>query len=179
MKKVIKDFLLRKRFFKKGVKVLKNKKGFSLIEIMVGLGLLVIIGGIASTQYANYTTKAKNGTVNASLRAIESAVGVCIADGTTAVATCLNSTVNNSITEKKGFRINVKVAAPNTCFYVVEDDTAIGTSWTVPANLTAGKVFGRVGFTTTTGRKPAASVDKDARAAVATKLATGCAAGDH
>ena len=41
MKKTIKDFLLKKRFFKKGVKVLKNKKGFSLMEVLIALGLLL------------------------------------------------------------------------------------------------------------------------------------------
>ena len=49
-------------------------KGFSLIEIMVALGLLVVVGGIATTQYANYTERAKK------IGAIEKAMGVCIVD---------------------------------------------------------------------------------------------------
>ena len=99
MKKTITNFLLN-RFFK-NVKILKNKKGFSLIEIMVGLGLLVIIGGIATTQYANYTDRAKTGAINATMDAITKAVGVCMAAENDATK-CLNdATVNNSIQAKK------------------------------------------------------------------------------
>ena len=103
MKKIITNYLL-KRFFK-NVKILKNKKGFSLIEIMVGLGLLVIIGGIATTQYGNYTERAKKGSVTATLTAISNAVGVCIAVGDTATTDCLSDDVNGSLVTKPGVAV--------------------------------------------------------------------------
>ena len=172
--------MIIKKFFNKGVKFLKNKKGFSLIEIMVGLGLLIIIGGIASTQYRNFTEQAKKGVVNASLRAIETAVGLCILDGTTAVTNCLNRTVNNSIIEKKGFRIGVwnNTTLSNVCFYVVESDSNAN-HYTVPSNIPLGKMFGRVGFKRATGEKPTISLYRDARIATNANRASGCVAGDH
>ena len=175
MKKIITDYLL-KRFFK-NVKILKNKKGFSLIEIMVGLGLLVIIGGIATTQYANYTTRAKTGAVNATLRSIERAVGVCVVDGQVALTECMKPHVNNTIIGKKGFGIGIKTAAPNTCFYVVEDATGT-TGYTVPTAIPVGKIFGRSAFVTATGRKVTPSIDHAADTAAGTET-TGCASGEH
>ena len=47
MKQKIKAFLLKKRFFKQGLKALKNKKGFSLLEVLVAVGIIGIISAIA------------------------------------------------------------------------------------------------------------------------------------
>ena len=55
MKKTIKDFLFKRRF-----KLLKNKKGFSLIEVLVAVGIIAIISAIAVPQFtANRNEAAK------------------------------------------------------------------------------------------------------------------------
>ena len=53
MKKIT-AFLLKKIFFKKGIKVLKNKKGFSLLEVLIGVTIIGIVGAIALPRFANY-----------------------------------------------------------------------------------------------------------------------------
>ena len=46
MKNTIKNFLLKKR-----IKILKSKKGFSLLEVLVAVGIIAIISAIAVPQY--------------------------------------------------------------------------------------------------------------------------------
>ena len=59
---MIKNFL-----FKKRVKILRNNKGVSLIEIMVGIGLLSIVAVIAVPQFQAYQREAKYGVLKSML----------------------------------------------------------------------------------------------------------------
>ena len=54
MKQLIKDFFTKKRF----KNVLKNNKGFSLLEVLVGVAIIGIISAIAVPVYQNYTRHA-------------------------------------------------------------------------------------------------------------------------
>ena len=49
MKQTIKNFLLKKR-----IKMLKSKKGFSLLEVLVAVGIIAIIGAIAYPSFDDY-----------------------------------------------------------------------------------------------------------------------------
>ena len=51
--KTIKNFLLKKR-----IKVLKSKKGFSLIEVLIGVTIIGIISAIAVPRFKNYRDSA-------------------------------------------------------------------------------------------------------------------------
>ena len=177
MKKTIKDFLLRKGFLKKGVKVLKNKKGLSLIEIMVVLGLLVIIGGIATTQYADYTTRAKKGAINATMNAITKAVGVCLAAGDTPTI-CLDDDVKGSISANDGLQISHTNDDDNTCYYIVPDASFVTGD---TDKIKKDAVYGVVKFVTATGKRLANATTEDAdnsreadTAAAIRTISTGC-----
>lgn len=58
MKNKIKNFL-----FKKRVKILRNNKGLSLIEIMVALGLIGILAAVAVPQFQSYQRDVKYGVL--------------------------------------------------------------------------------------------------------------------
>lgn len=81
MKQTIKDFLLRKRFFKKGIKVLKNKKGFSLMEVLIAVAIIGIISGIAVPQFIAQKNNAAKVASDTSAGNIAKAFKNCIALG--------------------------------------------------------------------------------------------------
>ena len=73
MKKKIKDFLMKRRF-----KPLKNKKGFSLVEILVAVSIIGIIGAIAYPQFQDYRANASKVAGDTSIGNIERAFQNCI-----------------------------------------------------------------------------------------------------
>ena len=73
MKQKIKDFLLQRRF-----KVLKNKKGFSLVEVLVAVSIIGIIGAIAYPQFQDYRANASKVAGDTSIGNIERAFLNCI-----------------------------------------------------------------------------------------------------
>ena len=74
MKKRIKDFFLKRR-----LKVLKNKKGFSLIEVLVAVGLIGIITAIAVPQFQDYREQTGLVAGNTSVSNIAKAYQNCMA----------------------------------------------------------------------------------------------------
>lgn len=79
MKQKIKDFLLRKRFLKKGVKVLKNKKGFSLLEVLIGVAIIGIVSAIAVPQFISQKNNAAKVASDTSAGNIAKAFKTCLA----------------------------------------------------------------------------------------------------
>ena len=78
MKQKIKDFFFKKIFFRKGVKVLKNKKGFSLLEVLVAVAIIGIITAIAVPQYTANRTEASKVAGMTSIANIQKARQNCL-----------------------------------------------------------------------------------------------------
>ena len=151
---------------------IKNNKGFSLIEIMVALGLLVVIGGIAVPQYNEYRKTARTRAVDATIGQVEQAVGACIAVGT-AIATCLgakdattNNFVNNTLKPQTGIAIVRKTAGTGataeTCYYGIETKIA------APTKINAAEMYGRINFLSAGGTRKGIEKAKEASTAIAT-----------
>lgn len=57
-------------------KILKNKKGFTLVELMVVVAILGILVAVAVPVYSSVTENAEKNTCAANIRTIESAIVV-------------------------------------------------------------------------------------------------------
>ncbi len=73
MKKTIKNFLMKRRF-----KTLKNKKGFSLLEVLIAVAIIGIISAIAIPQFADQRTKAAKVASDTSAGNIAKAFQNCV-----------------------------------------------------------------------------------------------------
>jgi len=67
-------------------KALKNKKGFTLVELMVVVAILGVLIAVAVPVYNNVTTKAELSTIKANLRIINSAIMQAQLDNVTPAA---------------------------------------------------------------------------------------------
>ena len=61
------------------MKILRNNRGFSLVEVMVSLGIMAVIGAIAVPQFTKYRRTAAYTAKGQSLKNIARAANVCIA----------------------------------------------------------------------------------------------------
>lgn len=68
-------------------KILKNKKGFTLVELMVVVAILGILVAIAVPVYSNVTANAAEKVCASNIRTIESAIVMAQADGVTFATT--------------------------------------------------------------------------------------------
>ena len=67
-------------------KILKNKKGFTLVELMVVVAILGILVAVAVPVYNSVTDRAVKNTCAANLRTIDSAIMQAETNGDTASA---------------------------------------------------------------------------------------------
>ena len=74
MKQTIKNFL-----FKKRIKILRSKKGFSLLEVLIGVTIIGIISAIAVPRFQNYREIAAVTAADATLSNAVKAYNLCSA----------------------------------------------------------------------------------------------------
>ena len=72
--KIIKNFL-----FKKRIKILKSKKGFSLLEVLIGVTIIGIISAIAVPRFKNYRDSAAFTATTTTGKNIAKAYNLCSA----------------------------------------------------------------------------------------------------
>ena len=100
--------------------MVKNQKGFTLIELMIVIAIIGILAAVAVPQYGQYTKRAKFADVIAQTAPFKAAVSLCIQD-LNATAGCVEDT--NGIpdgTGAVGNAASVNVAAGGVI-------TAVGT----------------------------------------------------
>ena len=118
--KTIINFLFKKRF-----KVLKSKKGFSLIELMVTVGIMGTLVGVGIPAYNKYQGNAGEESVKAEVSTLLKAFQACIVSDTaancatadineTVSVSCVESTLTAAPTNKN--ECGFKLVSPKLCF---------------------------------------------------------------
>lgn len=116
-------------------KKLRNKKGFTLVELIIVIAILGILTAIAVPKFSGFTTKAKTGADTANIKTIQNAVHVYEAekgeypDTATEMNDLINTYLNGEVPESK--------ADKNKNFYIDSNGkVTLGTSGTLEVKIT-------------------------------------------
>ena len=106
MKNKIKNFLFKKRF-----KILKNKRGLTLMEVMITLAIIGIVSAIALPQFNRYRSEAGYTAQSESLKNVAKAFNICattrdfsLCDSLEELNIVLSSSTANGFTQTSGGR---------------------------------------------------------------------------
>jgi len=76
---------------------IKTEKGFTLIELVVVIAILGILAAIAIPRFAASSNSARGAKMQADLRTIDSAIQICLANGTAVVNGAVTAAVNPGV----------------------------------------------------------------------------------
>ena len=102
----------------------KKTPGFSLIELLVVVGIMGVLVAVAIPAYNGYRRGAKTGVIHASLTQIEKAFPTCLAVNT--FMGCNTANVNGTLTAQSGATITKDGNDQRVCYFVTLDDDTEG-----------------------------------------------------
>ncbi len=121
-------------FFKK---MKKNRKGYTLTELIVVVAILGILAAVATPMILNQVGTAKTNADNSSIKAIETAVQLCLADGS---LTSTSGTISFGTAVSGSTATDVKSAIQEKLVGHVYPTPQVTSSQKWFLNLSSGKV---------------------------------------
>ncbi len=80
---------------------LRNKKGFTLVELIIVIAIIAVLAAVVAPQYIKYVDKSKASTDINNVAAVESAINVLCADGTIKVNEVITYNTNGTLASDK------------------------------------------------------------------------------
>ena len=119
-------------------KSLNNRKGFTLVELLVVVAIIGVLAAIAIPKFASATEAANGAKMMADLRTIDSAISIAIAKNETVAAAAVTTAANPKVagylsaipvspgTDKKftGPKHAASTAVPAAGYVIIGDGTA-------------------------------------------------------